>query len=409
MLDEKIIKLKALINSSPLLNPAERAEWLALLEVMNDKQVVELERILASSKQTAVSRKQEETRERSNIPSTSPGLATPKSASDFGEPRLRPPSPSLGEGDIEKAMRQQMPKLSHIMNLPKFQSAPQISRQPLPGSPKPASVAAVSQPVAGEKLGGFFQKIQSMLAEKELPAGKQDNQRITRPQSPLAPVEGGQGELENQKALTSAAPASISQSQNPNLSSKTQTPPTVPKPKAPILPTEAPPVMAKPGLTAALQKKPEPPSGLHIPQTAQAEKNAALAAIKQHQKTLGSPASTSASLGGPVASLPNLPKKQSELRTLEDLAGLTMEQLKNSDINALAQKIRPLAQKFGYFDVVFNLEKSPIFKAYITTGQKLLTDQVDFTELQMKSRPGEYLGRTEFEKFADLLMKIQVG
>ena len=382
MQDDKVKQLQSLINSSPLLNQNERTEWLALLEVMNDKQVVELERILAASG------KEQETRERSGIPSTSPGLATPKSASDFGEPRLRPPSPSLGEGDIEKAMRPQMPKLSHIMNLPKFQSAPQISRQPLPGGSKPASVA-VSQPAAGEKLGGFFQKIQSMLAEKELTAGKQDNQRIR--------------ELENQKALTSAAPASISQSQNPNFSSKTQIPPTVPKPKAPILPTEAPlsasPVMAKPGLIAALPKKPEPPSGLRIPQTAQADRNATLAAIKEHQKTLGST----------VASLPNLPKKQSELRTLEDLAGLTMEQLKNSDINALAQKIRPLAQKFGYFDVVFNLEKSPIFKAYITTGQKLLTDQVDFTELQMKSRPGEYLGRTEFEKFADLLMKIQVG
>ncbi len=44
----KIEKIKALIGSSPILQEAEREDWLQLITLMNDKQVSELEEILLS-------------------------------------------------------------------------------------------------------------------------------------------------------------------------------------------------------------------------------------------------------------------------------------------------------------------------------------------------------------------------
>lgn len=47
MLQERYDKLIELIRNSSILSPRERAEWTALLELMNDKQINELEKILS--------------------------------------------------------------------------------------------------------------------------------------------------------------------------------------------------------------------------------------------------------------------------------------------------------------------------------------------------------------------------
>ncbi len=67
----EIEKIKGLVRSSAILSVSERTEWLALLDSMSDKQLGELEKILASSQQSAVSNKQSAIK---TITSPSPSL-----------------------------------------------------------------------------------------------------------------------------------------------------------------------------------------------------------------------------------------------------------------------------------------------------------------------------------------------
>ena len=50
MNNQDLEKIRALVKTSTILSPEERAEWLALLEVMDDKQLGELEKILTAPK-----------------------------------------------------------------------------------------------------------------------------------------------------------------------------------------------------------------------------------------------------------------------------------------------------------------------------------------------------------------------
>jgi hypothetical protein len=54
-----------------------------------------------------------------------------------------------------------------------------------------------------------------------------------------------------------------------------------------------------------------------------------------------------------------------------------------------------------------SLEKSPVYKAYLATGLKLLSEETSFEQLAEKSSLSEFLTKSQFEKFADLLLKIQ--
>ena len=47
-------KIKSLVNTAAILSASEKAEWLALLDVMNDKQLGELEGILVGSQKSEV-------------------------------------------------------------------------------------------------------------------------------------------------------------------------------------------------------------------------------------------------------------------------------------------------------------------------------------------------------------------
>lgn len=98
MLDPvKMQRITQLVQNTSILNAQEKAEWLSLIGLMNDKQISELESILQSSGGASV------------MPSVSP---TPK------------PSPII---------EVQTPSLGHISNLPSRMSDPRLS----PKTPKP--------------------------------------------------------------------------------------------------------------------------------------------------------------------------------------------------------------------------------------------------------------------------------
>lgn len=120
MQPSQIEHLKQLINTSPALTPPEKAEWLDMLILMNDKQASELEEILKAH---------------------------------HGSLPQKPTGP--------------MPPLSHISNLPagvpRTQQRPQSSAQPAPPPQK------VSPNLPSASTMPWQKQFQAAMTEKELP------------------------------------------------------------------------------------------------------------------------------------------------------------------------------------------------------------------------------------------------
>ncbi len=134
MQSQQMEKLKQMIHSSTLLSDAEKAEWLDMLIVMNDKQASELQAILEG-------------------PGPSPAAkpAAPATASPTTPAKATPPPVVATPSQPQK-----MP-LSHISNLPKF---------PLPTSRRRGT------------LKQWEANLRQALEEKEL-AGAKPEERLT--------------------------------------------------------------------------------------------------------------------------------------------------------------------------------------------------------------------------------------
>jgi len=107
----------------------------------------------------------------------------------------------------------------------------------------------------------------------------------------------------------------------------------------------------------------------------------------------------------PKAAKINLTEKPGDfikLEALEDVASIKVEDLQQHATGTIVRQLRVLVSKFGYFDVVFNLENSPLFKTYINTGHKLLKDDATVEKLEKTSK--EVLSKEDFEHFTDLLI-----
>ncbi len=114
---QQIEKLKGLIQTSPVLNSAERDEWLMLLDLMNEKQMQELEKILASAPaQSSESYKRQ-----------APASMLPK------------PMPAV----VATAPKEPL-HLSHIINLPKISEAPLMQKPQGRAAPLPYKAAPPS-------------------------------------------------------------------------------------------------------------------------------------------------------------------------------------------------------------------------------------------------------------------------
>ena len=154
-------KLRALIQTSPILSPQEKAEWLALLALMNDKQMGELEKILTS------------------------GIKNPELAVENNAKKNQtPPSPaslvtaSLPTKDHSGVPQAQIPRLSHIVNLPRItQLTGKPASAPKVGGITPAMRLNATQQISEQSIkakqnNGFAAKIKAIFSEKELTTSK---------------------------------------------------------------------------------------------------------------------------------------------------------------------------------------------------------------------------------------------
>ncbi|MCL5667194.1 MAG: hypothetical protein M1383_05505 [Patescibacteria group bacterium] len=524
-------KLKILIKSSAILNNAERQEWTGLLELMNDKQLLELEKILEGA--------EEDRKKAANaavpaaikpaVPAVQPKPAS--SPKPLQPPQVRKTAtgiPQPGTG------------FSHIMNLP--QSPMEGAKQA--AVPPQKAQAPETKPESPAKKN-FLQRLKFALSEKELPAPQKEKKPEARQQKPKA-VEPL---LPKKETQPDAMPKSAALAEKPTLTAKKPAPavPLPPKPKPvvykqvigtknvyyqhPAAPLGSPAPASVPAPAPAAQpdpiaatklpeaakpvepgiKWPSPDLAINMqepkPQTVAAGKlesplqpakpatpdvvpadreskpaspvlpaspQSIISQIKakpaplfaaepdtikkekplpigpsfppqlklsENLKTETNEKSPQQPKFFPGVDLPQMPAnvkapvfsrlkfkpartqeaaiaqepgakewagKEAEVKTLQDIAYLTVPQFKSFSTSSLAQKLKALISKQGYHAVIFSLEKSPLFKVYVDTGLKILEERLDFNSLESDLKK-TYLSKQEFEAFADLLQQIQAG
>ena len=356
---DRIENLKRLINSSVILNSQERAEWLALLDLMNDKQFLELEKILGSRGQQAVS-SQVKT---SALPKAPAAIAKPAVEKKVEAAPLKPAPPVM-----------QMPKLSHIVNLPRMEAG--ASKPPVAVMPKPAAVE--KQPYV------FGDKLKSIVSEKELAPGK-----------PEFELELSALSADRPASLPGAAASDKKPSFISSFLSLAKAKPAEPLPSVPGL---------KDQMRPALPQVPKPLAKAAFVQPS----SAPVKLLNIQPKPVASPLPAVVAPKEAVSVVKPEPPKSSP-ENLSDLAVLDEKILRNNKFEDLLGKMKGLIGKYGYHDVVFNLEKSPLYASYIKTGVELLSKQISFEQLNEQTKGENSLSRQQFETLADLLRQMQAG
>ena len=104
------------------------------------------------------------------------------------------------------------------------------------------------------------------------------------------------------------------------------------------------------------------------------------------------------------------PVPAATLNSINDVSSLDIGSWKRQDLVAMIKKIQQLIQAHGYHEVMFGLERSPIYKSYVDTGVRLLREGGSFESFEGTSGGHtQYLTRQEFERFTDMLRQIQAG
>jgi hypothetical protein len=125
----KMQRLTQLVQSSSILNAQEKAEWLSLMGLMNDKQLSELEEIL---KPVASPITAQQASPPQSVPqqSSPPTVSRPAFVSPSPQPQPAPsPRPNPTPSPIKEAL---IPSLSHISNLPSQMVDPRLVPKPAP-------------------------------------------------------------------------------------------------------------------------------------------------------------------------------------------------------------------------------------------------------------------------------------
>lgn len=157
--------LQKLIDTSPILSLSEKAEWLDMLILMNDKQAGELEQILNAHH------------------AIGPGATT---------------APATPMGNI--------PPLAHISNLPSGLGTPVA--QPSQPRPQP-TVAAVPGQMSWQK------QFEATLKEKELPAGPPQASALARPETPRPLPAAAPPGAPSTRTTPSASPQAVASAVTP--------------------------------------------------------------------------------------------------------------------------------------------------------------------------------------------------
>lgn len=369
-------KLKNLINTSNVLTSGERAEWLALLDLMDDKQAGELEKILDAPAKATEDRQESSVKKEmvkpveKKMPVGGQILNQPGTSSVV---RPAQPLPAAASASLKH-----LPQLSHIMNVPHLGASvanvqPQTAKETLARSNVAGANINLAKSSENKTKSVFASKLQKILAEEELAAGKEEY--------PL--------ELTSGHAKKPAPLGSLKVEEKPKPQIAKLPPLEIKKP----VPTAMPQKLAQ-HLVAEAVKLPAKP--LLKPEIKLGEKSGIGAQIPKQFVLDKKPASLGASV-----------HTELKILGLVDLEQLVPEVLNSSDQEMLIKKIKALVQKLGYHDVIFSLEKSEAFKQYINTGLEILSKDTNFEKLTESDTQGRFLNRSQFEKITDLLRNIQ--
>lgn len=181
MLDEvKKQRLISLINASSILSAQEKTDWLSLLELMNDKQLAELEEILVPQQKPVAPK-----------PATGPVVQK----NDLPRPVIRPkvmprsvavPTPVPVQTPSKTVLEE--PSLSHISNLPSQISHQRIAPPTRP-SVQPAGQGSsqakpVPQPLSTNSVPQAIKPVVKPSATQAVPVKRTEVRQVT----PVVPV-----------------------------------------------------------------------------------------------------------------------------------------------------------------------------------------------------------------------------
>lgn len=203
MQNDHLQKIIGLVKAAAVLTLPEKSEWLELMDLMNDRQLLELERILEDASAAAIHHRQgyggqEATadKDRSRIPGDSADLRADKSAVPVAKPaqagvslsQVRPVS--LSAVPIAKPPLPLPPTPKPAVSLSVPPKNLPIAKEPGPGPsfrhilnfpkagggtfpPAAAPVRLESKTVEPKKESPFLAKLKAIFSEKELPAPPQ--------------------------------------------------------------------------------------------------------------------------------------------------------------------------------------------------------------------------------------------
>ena len=276
--EQKLKQIQGLVKNATVLSEQEKNEWMALIELMNDKQIAELEEILQKPKPEPVA----------------PAQPQPQPVPQQ-QPRVQATSPTL----------------SHISNLPN-----QLSDQ------------------------------------------KQDP--LTFQQAPSPTATG------SHQAVSAAPPQTPPPQAAPR---PTPTPMPPHSQVAPLRPRSVPEPVSMPAPTPKpIEAVPMPPvTPLSIPKSTYRNDSASLNTMV--------------------------------LTKFEDISKLTSSALHQQNRELFHKTINELAAQYGYFQVVTNLEQSPLYQDYLGYGKNMLMGKKDNLALSQE----------EFEFIADILLSLKVN
>jgi hypothetical protein len=415
---QQIEKVTKLIQTSPILSTQERGEWLLLLDLMNDKQMFELEKILSSGRPAPVQTSQ--IRPASDQMRKAPE-ASPKPAMPLQTPKA----------NISNTLRQEVSNfknippvhknppqplhLSHIMNLPRVEET--------------KGQQAVKKPVVqvADEKKGFLQKLKNALSEKELPPGGLENEKelppplkISKPLAPLVPKppvkSAVSAPLKDEKVNESKRLAEfLAKSKFSNL--------TVVRPLTPAgaSPEKAEIKNIKPQFKQAIPEKPKiEPQIAPLQKISLADQIASSRPISYAEPASSQNQTARVQTGVKLENiswgkLTDKAKKEPQaesigkeivLNDFQKIASLSAGSLDEFSSRSIIAQIKKFIKTLGYHEVVFNIEKSPLYKAYIEAGVDVLDNKGNF---ENAGKPNLPLTRQQFEKFTDILRQIQTG
>ncbi len=320
MQQDRYDNLIQLIQSSSILSLRERSEWSALLELMNDKQLNELEKIL---------------------------LAAQEQDEAAQQPAVQPVQPARPAPAPIKTVTPE----SLLHNL-----------QP----------AKPTRPLEDIRRNNTFTKIKDVLAEKELPPGHPGPLQELELLKPQLPAQPAPAVRPSPLPARPAPPVAPSPKPKPGLEPSVDLSKLLAKklanqdglmPRPLPRPPVAPKVPIKTSVNTQVQGEGRS-LGVELDK---------VRGLEQAEKVFQPAQKPATAHREHFYEKPNI-------TSLQSLAGLTYDNFAASKSRELFEQLGRLIKQYGFHDVRNYLEQSPLYQVYVDTGAKVLAGQADFVQ-----------------------------